>query len=355
MPEELTSEAICWLMQEGYAEYRAAGKMDELFTQLRLALVQTTATTIHLLKEGLGILLSILHEKPHDTHDTTLQETFGGEVLSALEQSGDYNEEQLLDYRYIDAAIRRQADGSKLQQFYLGSVLASVCSSELRHTFSFQPAPVVNTSELQRLKYILGFLAKKCTYERTGDVYIHTLLRSKLYAYRQALLCDNQTPYDNIAEQYVRQANDLVRPFIDTDPDVKFEQVQWNNAGDLDGFHFLAGVLREALDGVHCPLYVNTAIVRAPLLSGDQPYLFCISAHFHVPGGLMFGYGVGRQLFYAPPETLSHLLVLHHFIFAARTSECPPALADLCQACVDPGNLSSSSPLHTLAEELLKC
>jgi hypothetical protein len=273
-------------------------------------------------------------------------------IISTVAENGAYTSAVFQCASIYDYTLTMGYDRQKRYNNVMGCIIASLRQSHLKthmnfHSYDSLPG---NSHFLRRVQQMLRMLAKKCTYERSGDVYIHTLLRSKLQAFRQTLLCTKEPPYDAISAQYGSSANELVRPYIDMDPEMKSQHVEWDNTLDLDGFQFVVGVLREALDGCKCTILCNAEIVNG--LSLDVPYFFVISEFMDLGIGTVFGYGIREHLYIAPKEN-PHLNTIFAFISSAL-HHTVPSISDFRQACVDPSLLAASSPFFSISESLVQ-
>jgi hypothetical protein len=191
-----------------------------------------------------------------------------------------------------------------------------------------------------------------CKYERTGDAYIHNLLRTKLTLDRQVLIPHKIAPYDAIADQYGLSANDQFRSHIDMQPDSKLLQVQWEDRSDTDGFLFLLGVLFENLDGVPIAILCNGDIPRS--VQQSTPFFFILSEHCNLGVGRVFGVGKGTQLYVASaehPHTSSIYLYLQ-LLSDSTCSSCPLPVSHMKHACETPNTVGITNPLYPMCKML---
>lgn len=353
MESHANVESICWLTTQGMQEMDTS-EQNVVMTKLVNIICCEGFDNVYVCKEYVALysvlrLLTCSCEKEPPVMDNPRLDKY----IKDIDEEGEYNV-IARDFRSICRYIHTPGN-DKHGRFnnIIGIVIGYLCRKTLTTEFSrsINNLSYDSTSDgLLRMRHMLSVLSQKCTYERTGDIYIHTLLKSKLPTYISSLIVNTGTPYDAISKYYDSDANDLVRPFMNTDPDVKFDNVQWQSTTDLDGFHFLVGLLREFLDGCDCTLLYNHTIARGLRLS--RPYFFVMSNYFHLENGVCFGYGVGNKLWIAPQQD-PHLLTIHGFLTAHKGKQIP-SLTDFYSACFSPDSLPSSSPFYALCEDFVK-
>lgn len=205
----------------------------------------------------------------------------------------------------------------------------------------------ISISEIQpcheRMKQILTKYSNKCNYERSGDTYMHDLLRSKLNPSLNAILLPGHTPYEFIASEYNDDANDLVRPHIEMAPSTKCGNINWDDNGDVDAFHFCVGLLREMIDGLDCKIFTNASISRN--LKTNVPHFFSTTRTFDLGGGKAYGVVFSGTIFFSSNE-LPILTTLVHYVQACHEAGFP-AVMDLYTALFSPESLPASSPFNT--------
>lgn len=206
---------------------------------------------------------------------------------------------------------------------------------------------------LSRLRYLLTAFAGTCTYERTGDTYIHGLLRSKLKAWRVVLLPMGQTPYDDISSEYKEQANDLVRPHFEEQASEKIAKVEWGQNRCADNIHLLAGIMREVLDCDKFPVYSNTDICIG--LERKEPFMFSTDSSILDFGlGTVFGISCGSNLQVLGSSECMPLDILGSYILLRCRGKCSKALKDFGTAILVPADLPSDSSLYSHVNDLEK-
>jgi len=277
--------------------------------------------------------------------------------------------EMLKSYRYANLAIKEicakeiisEEEVTILQRFLitlgvetnilyrlaLGTMIVHESNVYIKQKYTIDQLVFDDTDEnrqiIQRFKKILNVYSEKCTYERTGDIYIHMLLRSKLSAWRNALLNDEITPYDMITDQYGGIANTIVRPFIEQSPATKMAGVSWKDTANIDSFHFVLGLVRELLDGYQGTILVNTAISRD--VQSKLPELFVCSSDFDLGFGHTYGFRYENKLHLAPVyEPLIGTLL---FYIERRVLMGDVALESFLTAIKTPGLLPASSPFNS--------
>jgi len=344
---DMSAPGLVWMINAGLNEMSDQDKQD-IKNRLHDILCTHGNSSIPVIQEHLCMCVFL---NQSENIENTIELNVLDKLILETEKSGKYDKciwqkEEI--YNYI---LTMGYDKQPRFNTVLGCVLSSLIVSYIEKNMTFNLYNSVDTydSEKQRMKSLLRALSKKCTYERTGDVYIHCLLKSKLYAHKKTLLGTKDTPYDAISAQYESDANELVRPYMDTDPDSKIQEVKWNSTSDLDGFQFVVGILREALDGFACRILCNTDIAQGILL--EQPYFFVISEHLNLGVGSVFGYGIRNQLYIAPHEQ-PHLNTIYSFL-SSPLHISTHSLVEFRTACNTPELLSASSPYYSISESIV--
>lgn len=204
---------------------------------------------------------------------------------------------------------------------------------------------------LCRLRYLAITYSRKCTYERTGDKYIHGLLRSKLHCWRTMLLPVSQTPYDSISEQFGPDANDIVRPFFEVQPSTRMDNTTWTGNRDRDFLHFLVGVIREILDFNDFVIYSNLDIMIG--IMSKEPFMFTIDSSLLDLGiGSCAGVGFDGTLHILSGSKCFALDVI--WLFVSLSAPRCESLSDLRRALDTPDLLDTHSMFYPFVEDLEK-
>ena len=344
---DMSSPGLAWMINAGLDQMSNQDR-EYIKRQLHDILCTRGNVSVPVIKEHLSMWAFL--SRTSNTDDSIAMHELD-KLISESKKTGKYDKciwQKNEIYNYI---VTLGYDKQPRFNNVMGCVLSSLIASYINDNIVFDAYDSMDTHESsrQRMKSLLRALSKKCTYERTGDVYIHCLLKSKLYAHIKTLLGTNNTPYDAIAAQYESDANELVRPYMDTDPDSKIQDVQWNNTSDLDGFQFVVGILREALDGFNCTILCNTDIAKGVLL--DHPYFFVISEHLNLGVGSVFGYGIRNKLYIAPHDQ-PHLNTIYSFL-SSPLHLSTHSLVEFRTACNNPELLSASSPYYSISESIV--
>lgn len=264
----------------------------------------------------------------------------------------DMEDEEMTDkhilalYKYI---LKPRAEAQSNINFAYGTIVKAHARRTISTKYEVvQLSPCTDEDAKLRFKKIVCNYSNKCTYERSGDVYIHLLLRGKLKSYVNALIPSGHQPYDAISEDYGDAANDLVRPYIEAPPATKFIMVKWDAKMDMDGFHFIVGLLREMLDGLKSVIRINSQVCYCAQ-SPDVPQLVAFSMDFDIGLGVTYGYVYQNKL-YLPPKSDTPLLdFLVQYIRVCFASGLK-SVVDIYTALFSPNSLSASSAFNVLLE-----
>lgn len=343
----VSKEALVWFCHVGLT-YLTEDEKDIVYTYLTDDLVQspTLDTTEDILEKAV-VLLS---RRVSTSEGENMTELF--HWAQSCENSGDYTKR----FRE-DAPCFKLTNLMVLPRIAIGCSIASLVVNVLRRC-KMAPYCHHETHQLCRMRYFMYHFAKKCTYERTGDSFIHTVLRSKLSAWRAVLLPFGETPYDAIADQFKSEANDVVRPLFDVQPLQRIETTEWKNNRDRDLVHFVAGLAREALDYDHFPVFSNTDITVG--MFSDRPFMFTLdSALLDIGTGCLSGVGVGSCLYVIGEtkclalDTLRLYLLICGGLFGGGSS-LHQGFSDICAAIRTREKLPATNPFRPLSEDLLK-
>lgn len=234
----------------------------------------------------------------------------------------------------------------------VGSVVAAI-QAEFLSSVNIDTVEGGPDAELCRLRYLLTTFAAKCTYEKSGDVYIHTLLRSKLSAWRATLLPFQCTPYDAISDQFGDDANDVVRPFFETQAGTRMTDTTWKHSRDRDLVHFLSGILKETFDYDDFPVYSNTDIAVG--VTTTKPFMFTIDSSILDLGcGTTAGVGEGTKLLCLGDTACLPLDVVRLYFSVCSLRSASNPFQDTLHAFTAPDTLSTESKFHPLIENLKK-
>lgn len=184
-----------------------------------------------------------------------------------------------------------------------------------------------------RLAGLLERIAERCTFEKTNDAYLHTLLAAKLPAAEFVLL---EPPFRAVADAYGAAANALVRPLMVRDGKAVNDTVDLASR-EPEALISAAALLAEAIDGDVAQVCVNNGIHRRPVgmfalvatgaRCGDQ-------VGHHGPAGL----GVPQE---ADPWPVASI------VLAWARAACP----DLVAALLAPETLAPGSGLDLFARD----
>lgn len=229
-----------------------------------------------------------------------------------------------------------------------GCALASLAQQKL------ETIPRINTEattddRLCRIRYLAITYSRKCTYERTGDKYIHGLLRSKLHCWRAMLLPITETPYDSVSDQFGADANDIVRPFFEIQPSTRMDNTTWTDNRDRDFIHFLVGVVREIIDFNEFPVYSNLDIMIG--IASKKPFMFTIDSSLLDLGiGSCAGVGFDGNLHILSGSKCFALDII--WLFVSLSAPGCKSLSDLRCALDTPDLLDTHSTFYAFVEDL---
>jgi hypothetical protein len=128
------------------------------------------------------------------------------------------------------------------------------------------PTEIIKTAtaeEEANLVLILLQCGKNCTFDRTNDRMLHTLIRLMLPAHRDARLFEHETPFKQISELHGFDANKLVRPLINADPASLAPRIVMDETASPTDYATAMGLLLETCDGVALATLINKDITRA--------------------------------------------------------------------------------------------
>lgn len=271
------------------------------------------------------------------------------DVCSIINQEDDEDvseQSMILLYRYI---LKPRAETEDNINNVLGTIIKIHAKRAITDKYTFiQLDSGIEEEVRERFKKIVFNYANKCTYERSGDVYIHLLLRGKLRSQVSALIPSGHQPYDAISEEYNSDANNLVRPYIEIPPSRKILDVKWEHGLDVDGFHFIVGLLREIMDGMDCIIHVNSHICHC-FCEPKVPHLVLFSMDFDVGIGVAYGFVYENNL-YLPPKSATPLLDFFILYISKCFSSGLEPVKDIHSALFSPNSLSASSAFNVLLE-----
>jgi len=249
-------------------------------------------------------------------------------------------------YRYI---LKPRVESDENQNNVLGTIIKVHAKQAISKKYEFiQLDAGIEEDVQERFKKIMFNYANKCTYERSGDVYIHLLLRGKLNSRVNALIPSGNQPYDAISNEYKNSANDLVRPYIETPPSRKILDVKWEQSIDVDGFHFIVGLLREIIDGLACIVHVNSHICHC-VCEPKVPHFVLFSMDFDIGIGVAYGFVYEDQM-YLPPKSATPLLDFFILYISKCFASGLQDVKDIHSALFSPNSLSASSAFNVLLE-----
>lgn len=285
------------------------------------------------------------------------------EIMDRCESSGIYSinggEFRTIAKTILEPRAEKKRDYNRA----CGTLICALATHLLRHQVKSFACPQPDLLYLRRLRRVLEHCSGRCTYERSGDKYVHDALRSKLDAWRSALMPLTMTPYDEFAEQYADAANATGRNVIETDTDTKFLNVKWSSMSDTAGFHFLVGVLRETLDGVETRVLSNANVSKCAAEHGcvsqkcprcqnngnkssHEPTFVVFDAGFDIGTGQSFGVHCGEHILL--PSGNPHLTAIWTFLLLLSA----PSAKALITACVSPHDIPPTSSLYEISESL---
>jgi hypothetical protein len=356
MAADLSYQTLCWLVNDATTILSRDEIYQTVVPLLTNALCTDTTTNAHLLQEHLRLWL--VYQYNHIIKDmevpTAPVESELETLIKDIETTGVYTPQTILKpalYRYL---LDLHNTTEKWYTRTMGCVLGALRQQYVHQHLHFTQHTPTESVLLycRRIQHILCKWAPICKYERTGDAYIHNLLRTKLTLDRQVLIPHKIAPYDAIADQYGLSANDQFRSHIDMQPDSKLLQVQWEDRSDTDGFLFLLGVLFENLDGVPIAILCNGDIPRS--VQQSTPFFFILSEHCNLGVGRVFGVGKGTQLYVASaehPHTSSIYLYLQ-LLSDSTCSSCPLPVSHMKHACETPNTVGITNPLYPMCKML---
>lgn len=197
-----------------------------------------------------------------------------------------------------------------------------------------------------------------CRYERTGDLYLHELMRGKLSPARQAVLAWRETPLKKLPQQFGPTTNELVRPFIEKNAADQLAQTNWKIVDSTDILVLIATLLREQIDGLPLFVLANDHIARSESHSLRKlPQLFTVN------GGVLpfldsdYGVVYQKKLFVVdrtkPYAMLKLILFYIHklsdaFDADSESAESARRLRQFLCAITDPTSISTNNPFIQL-------
>ena len=353
MTADLSYQSLCWLVNDTATTLSRKEIKQSVLPPLTNALCTDTTKNIHLLQEHIRFWLVCQYNNVTCDMDApaALTESELETIITETETTGVYTPQTILIpalYRYL---LNPHNTTKKWYDRTMGCVLGALRQQYIhQHLHITQHTPTDAVSlYCTRIRHIMCKWAPICKYERTGDIYIHNLLCTKLTLDRQTMIPHKIAPYDAITDQYGLSANDHFRCHLDLQPDTKLLQVQWDNRHDTDGFLFLLGVLFENLDGVSVAILCNGDIPRGAQQS--TPFFFILSEHCNVGVGRVFGVGMGTQLYIASAQH-PHTSSIHLYLQLLSGSTCPASVSYMKHACETPDTVGVTNPLYPMCKAL---
>lgn len=326
---------VYWLTRYGWSNIE--DDWENVFLELREHITRSCFTDSQQISELVTICAAVRHCVLLDTYTEWPSQKDAEKSLELMLQGEDGPG---TIEKYI---LSVGADRSNVFMKMIGALYSNMCKEEIVTLPVSHLEPINNRDVIQRFRMIIANYAEKCTYERSGDIYIHLLLRSKLSSFKNAVTIT--TPYDSISDEYGDAANELVRPFIETSPGVKEKAIKWNGKTDIEDFHFVVSLIREMCDGNEVNICINSFLTQ--VLDNEVPHLFTFTSDYECIMGKVYGFYHNLRLYIPKKGSESPLTdCLIHFILKA--SEYSEAISQLKTALFDPNQLPATSPYSSL-------
>ena len=156
-------------------------------------------------------------------------------------------------------------------------VIYNLALNHINTNFSSRPVPD-SSLKFEKMRIPLTYYADECTFQQTGDYYLWLVTRMHLPSCVTMFTTEN--PFEEMAKLLQEDANDLIRPYIDT---LLSEQISKRdlNSDSVVLFVILATVIAEAETEKKLKIkynrdLVNTSDVPTPFVVCDFP-LNCLN------------------------------------------------------------------------------
>ena len=237
---------------------------------------------------------------------------------------------------------------------------ALACRS-LERLSEYEVKTIISDTNKEVLDHLVTFLERAATintYERTGDLYLHELMRGKLSCARQSTLAWRETPMKKLPQQYGPTTNDLVRPFIEKNAADQLAETNWKIVDSTDILVLLATLLREQIDGLPLFVLANDHIPRSESkLLKRVPHLFTVNGAvlplLDSDYGVVFRktlYVINRQQPYAMLKLIMFYVHKLSEVFDSdsESAESARRLRQFVSAIADPTSISTNNPFIQL-------
>ena len=129
------------------------------------------------------------------------------------------------------------------------------CSKRLRSSWTRTVLPSCSEKHCTQFLRILHYIAKRTTFNRTGDLMVHASLYADLPSETLTRLGLFELPYEIAGKVYGAEANHRVRPLFERDPEDRFCEVDWRT--DESPEHLaLLGCLMAETPGFTIPFHI---------------------------------------------------------------------------------------------------
>lgn len=129
------------------------------------------------------------------------------------------------------------------------------CSKRLRSSWTRTVLPSCSEKHCTQFLRILHYIAKRTTFNRTGDLMVHASLYADLPSETLTRLGLFELPYEIAGKVYGADANHRVRPLFERDPEDRFCEVDWRT--DESPEHLaLLGCLMAETPGFTIPFHI---------------------------------------------------------------------------------------------------
>lgn len=188
------------------------------------------------------------------------------------------------------------------------------------------PLPEHSAEVRGRLAAILSAYGAECQFKRTGDRYVHLLVRHLLPAWASGPLSAESTPFPVAAKLLGPEANDTLRPLINLDAQAEMAELEKGPAeAHTPARLCIAAVLIEEMcgGGPHVVLGDDAAL----LADRGAPRL-CVLPEMGLPAGAGWGVAASKEL---RPGTDVYQTILG-WLSLASSDPSQKGLRDLWQA-----------------------
>ena len=182
-----------------------------------------------------------------------------------------------------------ETDRTSTRKAAIGRIIAHHTHSRIMKfkRTTLQPPPGEKEFAIQLSCILVNMGEKTEIYDRTGDLYLHQILLSKISAERSAYLTWRENPHEIMNSQFKGdETNKLELPYIHITARQITKSTKWKSSKSLDDFIMLVSILQNQLDAP-VVLLINSHIAYS--VNYDYPVFVALTTNY-ATFGPKFGY-----------------------------------------------------------------